>query len=205
MVISGIWKRSCPTIRASKLIFQKSKRNQFQKWIIILWLGTFIPFHLPSHLKEVLFLPSQRLVSKFFPTKITSLWNLFWNQPKLVRSSTQADLMVQYKMEQLNLSGEISGYYNESWSEAEICKTLLNPAELGFQIDWDFPAISLVESVQNQFETLESYTIKQNMNVGTKTVTLKFVLLSGSGIHGRHFLYFKICIPECPCSPWIPD
>ena len=43
--------------------------------------------------------------------------------------------MVQYKMEQLNLSGEISGYYNESWSEAEICKTLLNPAELGFQID----------------------------------------------------------------------
>ena len=46
--------------------------------------------------------------------------------------------MVQYKMEQLNLSGEISGYYNESWSEAEICKTLLNPAELGFQIDRDF-------------------------------------------------------------------
>ena len=95
--------------------------------------------------------------------------------------------MVQYKMEQLNLSGEISGYYNESWSEAEICKTLLNPAELGFQIDRNFPVISLVESVQNQFETLESYTIKQNMNVGTKTEILKFVLLSGSDIHGRLF------------------
>ena len=148
MVISGIWKRSCPTIRVSKLIFRRLKRNQFQKWIIILLLGTFIPFLPPNHLKEVLYLPSQRLVSKFLPWKFP---NLFWNQPKLVRSSTQADLMVQYKMEQLNLSGEISGYYNESWSEAEICKTLLNPAKLGFQIDWDFPTISLVESVQNQF------------------------------------------------------
>ena len=83
---------------------------------------------------------------KVFSWKLT-LWNLFLNQLKLVRSSTQADLMVQYKMEQLNLSGEISGYYNESWSEAEICKTLLNPAELGFQINWDFWSKAYLDNV----------------------------------------------------------
>ena len=36
MVIFGIWKRFCPIIQVSKLIFQRLKPNQFQKWIIIL-------------------------------------------------------------------------------------------------------------------------------------------------------------------------
>ena len=34
-------------------------------------------------------------------------WKLFWNQWKLVRSSTQADLMVQYKMEQFKGSRSV--------------------------------------------------------------------------------------------------
>ena len=42
------------------------------------------------------------------------------------------------------------------------------------------------------------------MNVGTKTETLKFVLLSGTEIHG-HFFYILTYISASPYSPWIPD
>ena len=51
-------------------------------------------------------------------------------EKKLLRSTTQTDLVVQYNMKQLNTSGEMTGYFNESWSEAEICKSLLDPKEL---------------------------------------------------------------------------
>ena len=71
--------------------------------------------------------------------------------PKLLRSSTQTNLIgkndftknvlynvinciinfvVQYSMKQMNPSGEMVGYFNESWSEAEICKSGLDPKEI---------------------------------------------------------------------------
>ena len=79
------------------------------------------------------------------------------------------------------MNGEISGYYNESWSEAEICKTLLNPAESGFQIDSVLVLVKVFhffDCIENRFEAVDSYTIKQNMNVDTKMEILKFVSLS---------------------------
>ena len=51
-------------------------------------------------------------------------------EAKMLRNLTQTDLVVQYNMKQLNVNGEMSGYFNESWSEAEICKSQLDPREL---------------------------------------------------------------------------
>ena len=100
------------------------------------------------------------------------------------------------------MNGEISGYYNESWSEAEICKTLLNPAEPGFQIDRYFLFINLKLPswkgylYSNKLITVKSckpfasYTIKLITNVGMKTEIPKYVLRSGSDFK-HEFPHFK--------------
>ena len=42
-------------------------------------------------------------------------------------------------MMQLNTNGEMVGYFNESWSEAEICKSGLDPKELFSEADYSCP------------------------------------------------------------------
>ena len=50
--------------------------------------------------------------------------------PRLLRSSTSTSLAYAQKMQRLNGAGKITGYFNESWSESEICKCTLDPKKL---------------------------------------------------------------------------
>ena len=104
------------------------------RWFLKTLLSSYCSFKLDIPEEEAASIPEMHhkyicwnmyLVPSSFAAKSQGVAPL-----RLLRSSTSTSLAYSQRMQKLNVNGNITGYFNESWSESEICKCALDPKKL---------------------------------------------------------------------------